>query len=86
MKSKAVAAVIAAAAAMSCVSVCSFAECADTEILLAAVPAENTAEARGVEAESAEGGVTTSGVEGVAAVFGTIVLAGAAVVISRKKA
>lgn len=85
MKSKAIAAVVAAAT-MSCVSVCAFAETADTEILLAAVPTENTAEARGVEAEAAEGASSTSGVEGVAAVFGAIVLAGAAVVISRKKA
>lgn len=87
MKFKSVIAGVAAVAAMSCMSVFSFAECADTELLLAAVPSDNKTVARSAEADTAEARTTsTSGAEGVAAVFGTIILAGAAVVISRKKA
>lgn len=88
MKIKSVIAGAAAMAVMSCANICAFADDADTEILLAAVPADNArAAAAGTEAETAEGKAgASSGVEGVAAVFGTIALAGAAVVISRKKA
>lgn len=86
MKIKSVIAGIVAAAAMSSVCVCSFADEANDEILLAAVPSDKAA-AHGAEAETAEAkSQSGTGVEGVAAVFGTIVLAGAAVVISRKKA
>ncbi len=83
MKIKSVLAGAAAVAAMSCASVCAFAEEDNTELLLAAVPNEKTpTEGEATEAKSNPG----TGVEGVAAVFGTIVLVGAAVVISRKKA
>ncbi len=83
MKIKSVLAGVAAVAAMSCVGVCAFAEEDNTELLLAAVPNEKApAEGETAEAKSNPG----TGVEGVAAVFGTIVLVGAAVVISRKKA
>lgn len=86
MKIKSVLAGIAAVATMSCVPVCAFADEANDEILLAAVPSDK-ASARNAETETAETkNRTGTGVEGVAAVFGTIVLAGAAVAISRKKA
>lgn len=86
MKIKSVMAGIAAAAVMSCATVCAFADEADTEILLAAVPSENAA-ARSAEADTADAKNNPgAGIEGIAAVFGTIALAGAAVVISRKKA
>lgn len=86
MKIKSVLAGVVAVAAMSSVSVCVLADEADTEILLAAVPTDN-APAQGADAEKSEAKSNPgTGVEGVAAVFGTIVLAGAAVVISRKKA
>ncbi len=86
MKIKSVLAGIAAAAVMSCGSVCAFADEANDEMLLAAVPSDKAA-ARNAETETAETkSHSGTGVEGVAAVFGTIVLAGAAVAISRKKA
>ncbi len=86
MKIKSVLAGITAAAVMSCVPVCAFADEANDEILLAAVPSDK-ASTHGAEAETAEAKSNPgTGVEGVAAVFGTIVLAGAAVAISRKKA
>ncbi|MGN0679690.1 MAG: hypothetical protein ACI4JS_08520 [Oscillospiraceae bacterium] len=86
MKIKSVIAGIVAAAAMSCAAVCACADEANAEILLAAVPSDK-ATARGAETETAEAkSHSGTGIEGVAAVFGTIVLAGAAVVISRKKA
>lgn len=87
MKIKSVLAGIVAAATMSCVSVCAFADDeANDEMLLAAVPSDK-ASARTAETETAETkSHSGTGVEGVAAVFGTIVLAGAAVAISRKKA
>lgn len=88
MKIKSAIAGAAALAVMSCANICAFADEADTEILLAAVPADNARAAKvGNDTEAAEGkSGSTSGVEGVAAVFGTIALAGAAIVISRKKA
>lgn len=74
MKMKAVLAAVVAAATVSAVSVCGAAETAGNPETETPAP----------EAEAAAGNPDT-GIEGVAAVTGAIVLAGALVAISRKK-
>lgn len=85
MKIKSVIAAVAACGAMFTSNAFAFADSENTEILLAAVPADRNL-AQSAEADSADAKNNANpGVEGVAAVFGTLALAGAAVVISRKK-
>lgn len=77
MKIKSVLAALIATAAFSCVSVCAFADEADADPIETAVAVE--------AADPLENTGTNSGAEGVAAVAGITMVAGAALVISRKR-
>lgn len=85
MKIKSVSAALAAAAVFSACSVCAFAE--TTPVELSAndlLGSPNTVDEAGAAASAEK--TADTGVEGVSAIAGVIALAGAAVVISRKKA
>lgn len=77
MKMKSVFAAIIAAAAISCTSVCAFAENAD--------PDETSTVSNVTEAADPMDGNPVSGVDGAAALAGVVVVAGAALVISHKR-
>lgn len=83
MKMKSVLAAVVAAAAISCTSVCAFAEAENTEETNADaavdVAAANEAE------DPIEKGNPNSGVESVAMVAGIAMVAGAALVVSHKR-
>ena len=75
MKIKSVLAAIVAAAAISCTSVCAFADAADTS----SIPESVTEAADPME------GNPVSGVDGAAALIGVALVSGAALVISHKR-
>lgn len=84
MRIKSVPAVCAAAAAICATSVFAFAETTPVELSANDLIGSPNAADDAKEAASADANAQT-GVEGVSAVVGAIALAGAAVVISRKK-
>lgn len=79
MKMKSVLAAVMVAAAVSCTSVCAFAEAENTEETNAEIAAVNEAE------DPIEKGNPNSGVESVAMVASIAMIAGAALVVSRKR-
>lgn len=94
MKIKSVLAAVAAAAVLTTGSAVAFADAADTTAADTTGAEDSTADTTGTDStEDTNSDVTSTddtnadtGVEGVAAVVGIIALAGAAVVVSRKRA
>ena len=90
MKMKSVIAAMAAVSALCAANVVTFAESADTNLVSAKDTEENNTtentSADDAAAEPSDKDNADTGVESVAAVVGAVALAGAAVVISRKRA
>lgn len=86
MRIKSVPAVCAAAAAICATSVFAFAETTPVELSANELIGSPNAADDAKEAAASADNTAQTGVEGVSAVVGAIALAGAAVVISRKKA
>lgn len=88
MKMKSVLAAIIAAAAISCTSVCAFADAADTaddQVTDTETAGENEVPDTVTEAADPMEGNPVSGVDGAAALAGVALVAGAALVISHKR-
>lgn len=88
MKMKSVLAAIIAAAAISCTSVCAFADAADDQVTETETTAENEESSvpeNVSEAADPMDGNPVSGVDGAAALAGVALVAGAALVISHKR-